>query len=195
MLTEMQGERTKAKTKKSQAEKKRVGSAELRIPFNRTPFNRNPLRRVCSRKPYSFSECLTLSMAIKASYGRSLFKPTAGLFYAYCRSLVGLFYSFSDFLTLSMAMKASCSTFSEVRALLHSLPKSLQDSTFENLCLRHIDVAHGLHALLARRLLFQQLLLARNVAAVALCQHVLAQCCGVRMRQCQKSPGIPEKET
>ena len=120
MLTEMQGERTKAKTKKSQAEKKRVGSAELRIPFNRTPFNRNPF----SRKPYSFSECLTLSMATKASYGRSLFKPTAGLFYAYCRSLVGLFYSFSDFLTLSMAMKASCSTFSEVRALLHSLPKA-----------------------------------------------------------------------
>jgi hypothetical protein len=82
MLTDMQGERTKAKTKKSQAEKKRVGSAELRIPFNRTPFNRNPFRRVCSRKPYSFSECLTLSIPMVGLFSSLLqvsFTPTVGL--------------------------------------------------------------------------------------------------------------------
>ncbi|SOY47098.1 hypothetical protein CBM2588_A130033 [Cupriavidus taiwanensis] len=41
--------------------------------------------------------------------------------------------------------------------------------------LRNLDGADLLHALLARLLLFQQLLLARDIAAVALGQHVLAQ--------------------
>ena len=41
--------------------------------------------------------------------------------------------------------------------------------------LRHLDGADLLHALLARLLLLEQLALAGDVAAVAFCQHVLAQ--------------------
>ncbi len=41
--------------------------------------------------------------------------------------------------------------------------------------LRHFHVAEHLHALLAGFLLLQQLTLTRDVAAIALCQHVLAQ--------------------
>src|SRR5688500_3810103 len=41
--------------------------------------------------------------------------------------------------------------------------------------LRNLDGSYLLHALLARLLLLQQLALARDVTAVALCQHVLAQ--------------------
>ena len=40
--------------------------------------------------------------------------------------------------------------------------------------LGHFHVADGLHALLAGLLLFEQLALTRNIAAVALCRHVLA---------------------
>ena len=49
----------------------------------------------------------------------------------------------------------------------------LQDR--EERLLRHLDRADLLHALLARLLLLEQLLLAGDVAAVAFCQHVLAQ--------------------
>src|ERR1019366_95102 len=41
--------------------------------------------------------------------------------------------------------------------------------------LRNLDLSHLLHALLALFLLFEQLALARDVAAIALGQHVLAQ--------------------
>ena len=40
--------------------------------------------------------------------------------------------------------------------------------------LRHVDLAEGLHALLALGLLVEQLLLARDIAPVALGEHVLA---------------------
>src|SRR6185436_10836343 len=54
-----------------------------------------------------------------------------------------------------------------------SLVFHLQDS--EESLLRYFHRANLLHALLARFLLFQQFFLARDVAAVALRQHVLAQ--------------------
>src|SRR5579871_4580907 len=42
--------------------------------------------------------------------------------------------------------------------------------------LRDIDLANSLHALLALFLLFEQLALAGNIAAITLCQDVFAQC-------------------
>src|SRR5262252_1010864 len=56
--------------------------------------------------------------------------------------------------------------------LFDSFLADLQDR--EKCFLRNLDAADGLHSFLARFLLLEQLLLASDVAAVALCEHVLA---------------------
>ena len=45
--------------------------------------------------------------------------------------------------------------------------------------LRHLDMAEHLHTLLAGLLLFEQLALTGNIAAITLGEHVLAQCANV----------------
>src|SRR6185437_15971561 len=55
------------------------------------------------------------------------------------------------------------------------LPSLVRSQYREERFLRNLDAADLLHALLAFLLFLQQLLLARNVAAVALRKHVLAQ--------------------
>src|SRR3954467_551938 len=57
----------------------------------------------------------------------------------------------------------------------HLLLRALVQVEHGQKCLlRDLDTAHGLHALLALLLLLEQLALARDVAAVALREHVLA---------------------
>src|SRR3989337_1787314 len=65
-----------------------------------------------------------------------------------------------------------CSYVSPGRA--EALRLLLQPKDGQERLLRDLDVAEALHALLAFLLLLQQLALARDVAAVALGEHVLA---------------------